>query len=288
MDREFHIRPMRRPDLDLPLDWAAAEGWNPGLYDGDAFHLADPRGFLLGLLDGEPVGCISAVSYGPEFGFLGFYIVRPDQRGRGFGMHLWLAALERLTGTQAIGLDGVLAQQDNYRRSGFALAYRNQRFEGTGKAGTAPGALPAGARLVDAAEVAADALLAYDTGIFGAARAAFLHAWVRPPAGSALALLDGGGGVTGYGVIRACRHGYKVGPLFADTPAGADTLFAALMATAPGAPVFLDVAQPNAEALALAARHGMTPVFETARMYLGATPAVDVGRTFGVTSFELG
>ena len=32
----------------------------------------------------------------------------------------------------------------------------------------------------------------------------------------------------------------------------------------------------------------MAPVFETARMYTGAPPAIPVDRVYGVTSFELG
>jgi hypothetical protein len=32
----------------------------------------------------------------------------------------------------------------------------------------------------------------------------------------------------------------------------------------------------------------MTPMFETARMYRGGAPSVDVGRVLGVTSLELG
>jgi hypothetical protein len=32
----------------------------------------------------------------------------------------------------------------------------------------------------------------------------------------------------------------------------------------------------------------MAPVFETARMYTGAAPALDLSRQFGITSFELG
>ena len=53
-------------------------------------------------------------------------------------------------------------------------------------------------------------------------------------------------------------------------------------------PLFLDVPEPNRAAVALAERHGMTPVFETARMYRGPAPAEPVERMFGVTSFELG
>jgi ribosomal protein S18 acetylase RimI-like enzyme len=120
---------MQRAEIDLAVEWAAREGWNPGLQDADAFHAADPEGFLLGALAGEPAAVISAVRYGEGFGFIGFYIVRPDLRGRGYGLTLWNAAMARLAGRN-VGLDGVVAQQPNYRKSGFRLAYRNIRHEG--------------------------------------------------------------------------------------------------------------------------------------------------------------
>lgn len=90
-------------------------------------------------------------------------------------------------------------------------------------------------------------------------------------------------------MLRACRSGCKIGPLFADTPDDADALFGALRArAADGEAVCLDVPEPNAAALALAARAGLRAVFETARMYTGATPDLALARTYGVTSFELG
>ena len=64
-----------------------------------------------------------------RFAFLGFYIVRPELRGRGFGLRLWQAGLAH-AGSRAVGLDGVVAQQDNYRKSGFKLAYRSIRYGG--------------------------------------------------------------------------------------------------------------------------------------------------------------
>src|SRR3546814_9674339 len=79
--------------------------------------------------DGEPVASISVVNYGPGFGFLGFYICRPDRRGRGIGYRLWQAGMAR-HGDRVVGLDGVVEQQDNYRKSGFELAYRNIRHSG--------------------------------------------------------------------------------------------------------------------------------------------------------------
>ena len=93
-DANFRIRALSRDEMSLPIEWAALEGWNPGLHDAACFYAADPGGFLVGELDGEPVGCISAVKYGSEFGFIGLYIVRPEFRGRGFGIQLWRAAME--------------------------------------------------------------------------------------------------------------------------------------------------------------------------------------------------
>ena len=40
------VRSMRRDELDELVEWAAAESWNPGLYDADIFWATDPNGFI--------------------------------------------------------------------------------------------------------------------------------------------------------------------------------------------------------------------------------------------------
>jgi ribosomal protein S18 acetylase RimI-like enzyme len=282
VDDRLDIRTATRAELDLLVDWAAAEGWNPGLADADAFYAADPYGFFLGRLDGEPVGGISGVAYGDGFGFLGFYIVRPDYRGRGFGLRLWHACMDYL-GTRLVGLDGVVAQQANYRKSGFRLAWNNVRYAGVGGAAGPPG----NADIGDAATLPFDAIAACDRACFPAARERFLRAWLALPGSTALALRRDGA-LAGYGVVRRCRSGHKIGPLFADDGAAAEALFSALAGRAAGGPVLLDIAEPNAAARALVARHGMRPVFETARMYTGPAPDIALDRVFGITTFELG
>jgi ribosomal protein S18 acetylase RimI-like enzyme len=279
------IRQMSPPDLEQTLEWAAAEGWNPGLHDVHPFLAADPSGFFLGQVDREPVGSFSAVAYGQSYGFLGLYIVRPEFRGRRFGAALWNAGLDYL-GSRTIGLDGVVAQQDNYRRKGFEIAYRTFRYEGT--AGKERSAIASSSlNLVDLRSISPADLAAYDAQLFPAPRPNFLQAWVRQPGTSALGLI-GDAGLTACGVARPCRTGYRIGPLFADDPSLAQLLFNALTSTIPGQTVYLDVPEPNRAAASLADRHGMKPVFETARMYRGPAPAVDLNRVFGVTSLELG
>ena len=278
-DNGLVVRRMREADLGLALGWAAEEGWNPGLHDARSFYAADPEGFFVGELGGVPVGCVSAVRYGPDFGFLGLYIVKAEYRGRGFGLELWRAALNHL-GERSIGLDGVVAQQENYRKSGFRLAFRNIRQRGLGG-----GAAPAG--LTDLATVPFDEVARYDRTAFPGPREPFLKSWIAQPQAFALSVMSGRS-LMGYGVLRACGQGFKIGPLFADDEETAERLFAGLIARAPGAPVFLDTPEANPAALALAARHGMTPVFETARMYRNGAPKTRLDRCFGVTSFELG
>jgi len=279
------IRVMDRAEVDLAIEWAAREGWNPGLEDAAAFHAADPEGFLISEdADGTPVASLSAVRHGDGLGFVGFYIVAPARRGQGHGIAIWRAGLARLAG-RVVGLDGVVAQQAAYRRSGFALAWRNTRH---GAADPRPVGVPADApEVLAAAELGFDALAAFDAAHAGAPRPAFLRAWLTLPGHVALAAVRDGG-IAGLGVVRPCRDGAKVGPLFAADGATARALFAALADRAPARPLFLDVPGPNEDAAALAREAGLEPVFETARMYTGAPPAIPVDRVYGVTSFELG
>jgi ribosomal protein S18 acetylase RimI-like enzyme len=279
MFEKFIIRTMTRGDVDLALAWAAKEGWNPGLHDGDCFYYTDPQGFFIGELDGEPVGCISSVAYNDSFGFVGLYIVKPEFRGKGFGIQLWKTALEHL-GERNIGLDSVIAQQENYTKSGFHLAYRNIRYEGVGEGSISQS-------IVDLAEVSFETIEAYDAALFSVPRPKFLKRWINQPEGAALGFLKSGK-LAGYGVIRACQNGFKIGPLFADEEQIAEDLFNSLAGKVPGETIFLDAPEVNSAAIALAKRHYMKMVFETARMYTKKPYSIPLYRIFGVTSLELG
>jgi len=277
----FTIRTMRPDEISLAVDWAAAEGWNPGLADDACFASVDPEGFFIGELDGAPVATISCVNYGARFAFLGFYIVRADLRGRGHGLRIWNAAIAH-AGTRVIGLDGVVAQQENYRKSGFQLAYANVRYGGTVAAPAAPQA-----EIIALSDVPMAAVETDDATVFPAPRPAFLQAWLGAAGHVGCALLRNGR-LAGWGVIRPCRNGFKIGPLVADDRATAEAVLSALLARVGGGEIFLDVPGINREAIALAQDFGLAPVFETARMYTGAIPPLRMERVFGVASFELG
>jgi GNAT superfamily N-acetyltransferase len=276
----LRIRPMRPNEISIAVNWAAAEGWNPGFADDACFAAVDPEGFFIGEVDGAPAATLSCVNYSASFAFLGFYIVRADLRGRGYGLQIWNAAIAH-AGLRVIGLDGVVAQQKNYRKSGFELAYANVRYGGTV---VAPAVPPVG--VVALNEIPVTAVAAYDATVFPAPRTAFLRAWINSPGHSGHALMRDGK-LAGWGVIRPCRKGHKIGPLVADDRAAAEVVLSALAGVG-GGEIFLDVPGINRDAVALAQDWGLAPVFETARMYTGAIPPLRLERVFGVTTFELG
>ena len=281
-NKALTIKVMTEKEVNIAIDWAAQEGWNPGLHDAHNYYQADPHGFLIGYLGDEPIATISVVKYDNHFAFLGFYIVKPEYRGKGYGMQIWQAGLNYLKGCN-IALDGVLDQQANYKKSGFKFAYSNIRFAGAGG-----GQLPVNNNIIELANFPFSTLSAYEKPFFPVVRADFLQSWVSQPDAQAFGILDNGK-LAGYGVIRACREGFKIGPLYANTPQLAESLFLALKAFAPEEEtIYLDVPNVNQAAVALAQRHNMAPAFETARMYTHQQPNIPLDKVFGVTSFEIG
>ena len=278
----LQIRPMRPEEVSIAIDWAAAEGWNPGLADAACFATVDPQGFLIGEFEGETAATVSCVNYGTSIAFLGFYIVRADLRGRGLGLQIWNAAIAH-AGSRVIGLDGVVAQQENYRKSGFKLAYANIRYGGIV---VRPPDIPHDG-VMPLSEIPLADVEAYDATVFPAPRSAFLRSWIGTQGHVGRAVVHDGR-LAGWGVIRPCRTGRKIGPLVADDRATAEVVLSALLPAAGGGEVFLDVPGTNRDAVALAQGLGLAPVFETARMYTSAIPPLRLERVFGVTSFELG
>lgn len=278
----FIIRRMTEQEIvDIAIEWAAKEGWNPGLDDAACFYATDQQGFLIGELDGQPVAVISAVAYDNRFSFMGFYIVKPEFRGKGYGMQVWRAALDYL-GNRNIGGDGVLERIKDYETQGFKAYYKNRRYQGLGhgRAGS-PG-------LSEIQKVDFEKLASYDDAIFPAKRHQFLKCWIsRPQTKGYVSLNDGR--LTGYGVIRPGYKGYRIGPLFADNAAIAEKIFNALKGEVPlNQEFFLDAPETNPEAVRLAEKYGMKVVFETARIYSKSLPSVPSEKIYGVTSFELG
>jgi hypothetical protein len=185
-------------------------------------------------------------------------------------------------GARHVGLDGVVDQQANYRKSGFAAAWTNVRFAGV----PAVAAVPEGVRLIDARTVPFDLLAGYDRKFFAAARDGFLSCWLGIADRVALAAVRDGA-LVGLGVSRPSLSGFRVGPLYAESPGVAAALLSGLSGDGRTSLV-MDVPDANPAAVKLARELEFEPQFETARMYTGPVPSLDFDSYFAVTTLELG
>ncbi|CAH1653475.1 MULTISPECIES: GNAT family N-acetyltransferase [unclassified Chelatococcus] len=272
------VRGLTLVEVEQLVDWAAAEGWNPGLHDAAVFHATDAEGFIGAFVDGEMVAGIAAVAYGTSYGFVGLYISREDMRGRGHGKAVWDAGMAYLAG-RTIGLDGVDEQFENYRRKGFAPAYRTIRF-----GGRFAGHPVDGANLTTVTLDLLPEVMAFDRRIFPEPRDRFLACWLLPPHLACVAVSHDV--VTGYGVARQCRSGWKIGGLSAIDDRAAAALVRHLAAAVDG-DIFIDVPASRKPFIGFLLDSGLRPGFETTRMYLG-NPIPLAPEVFGVTTLELG
>jgi GNAT superfamily N-acetyltransferase len=271
-------RTMRAEELPLVLDWAAEEGWNPGLDDAAPFHAADPDGFFVAEASGQVVAAISVVNHGPDFAFLGLYLCRPSHRGRGIGHGLWRHAIAH-AGNRTVGLDGVPAQQANYARAGFVRAGETTRWSGP-----VPPARHEAVRPLAPADI--PDLVALEAEASGVAKPAYLAVWFAEAETRRTFVLVRGDAIRGLVTIRRCRTGAKVGPLVAvDIDAALDLLRHASAEMGPE--ITIDLPQ-GMEALGRqCAAFRMAPGFRTARMYRGTAPTRG-DLVHAVASLELG
>ena len=59
MEESYFIKTMTDADIDQAVEWAAAEGWNPGIADARCFATVDPEGFIGGWLGDRMISSIS-------------------------------------------------------------------------------------------------------------------------------------------------------------------------------------------------------------------------------------
>jgi GNAT superfamily N-acetyltransferase len=274
------INNMTLAEVKTAVEWAKNEGWNPGVHDAECFYHTDPNGFYAAKLDGKTVGTISIVKYSEDFAFAGFYIVHPDYRGKSIGLRLQEFVMNS-TQNLNLGLDGVVNMQAHYEQAGFKTTYNNTRY-----AGIINGAFSD--KCISIMKEDLERVAVFDSAFFPVERLRFLECWLYQNDSKALMVQNSDGSIQGYGVIRKCFQGNKIGPLFAQDAKTAEVLLSSLASTVSGAEVFLDVPEPNLAGVQLAKSFGLQPVFSTVRMYTKPAPKLQLEKIFGVTTFELG
>ena len=281
----LEFRKLTFQDLSTLVEWARDEGWNPGLHDAEVYWATDPNGFYGYYFEESLIGGGSIVSYNNEFGFMGLFIVRPEFRTNGIGEKLWYQRRnllkERLNSNTSIGMDGVVAMQSFYKKGGFELYFKDERYEKIGME------FYLDPNISSIREQDLPEILDYDKQCFGFYRPQFLNPWIKLPGNKNFKYVEKNQ-LKGFCVLRKVSKGFKIGPLFADTPEIAEELYKACLTSVIGEPLYIDIPMSNQAAIQMISKHKAKYVFECARMYYGPPPKIAMEKVYGITSFELG
>ncbi|MCL1804849.1 MAG: GNAT family N-acetyltransferase [Clostridiales bacterium] len=275
------IRNLSLQEMVFPMEVAYKEGWNPGLYDGVAFYQADPDGFFLAEVDGGMAGGVSVVGYDDRLAVIGNHFVLPPYRGRGIGRTLWEHAMEA-AGDKRIRINGLPEGKEFYESYGFYGICNVIRYGGS---------IFAEGRVSDDIYSAQDIdfrrLVEYDAAFFGMPRAPFLKNWLDTPAMVSLCVLKEGE-IKGWGCMRRCRKGWRLGPVFADDYDRAEELIRHFAVKTVAESVYMDVAETNVQSIKLGFAMGMTPWEARLKMYKGEQEREPLERIFGFTTVDIG
>lgn len=272
------------------------EGW-PGIkYTLGASYATDPNGFYLLEKGNIPIGSISVVTYpGLQHAFIGFFAIEKDLRGNGLGTLLLQKTMEytkQHRGITSFGLNCVPNAIAYYAQHGFTEKVVDEFWKYTATENvqyTSSAASNAGFSPQDLA-----ALIEFDTNVLGSNREPYLQNFLFKP--QTITVIDQqNGAIQGYGVmserepaIPEPNKSYKIGPLYAQDSASAQTILQQLLShVQPHETAFLDVSSNNAAAISLQ-KLGLQKFFAQAKMYTGDLPATKAAQIYGYSSIAIG
>lgn len=275
--RQVKLEPRHIDDACALVDEA---GWNETAAD---WLMMMESGHAIGLEDenGRLVASALTMPYGSEFGWVSMVLVAGEWQRKGLASGLLrkcIAAHEK-AGLVPV-LDATPAGEKIYEQLGFTSHFTIQRWQCDSPA-------PSGLRADGVLEVTPDdltSIIDYDRNVFEGNRGSVLldigirkgaHGWM---------LEDG----QGFLLSREGRRARQLGPLCADSDAGALSLMAVALEHF-DEPVFVDVPDQHAGLIDMLRQNGFTAQRPFRRMFKGDTDGFgDIARTYALAGPEIG
>jgi GNAT superfamily N-acetyltransferase len=223
--------------------WCIDEGWNIGLHDSEIYYKIDPIGHHI-VKANESIASLSLIKHSSTFFTLGPFIVHKSYRGQGVGETLWNVALSRMNQEHPdahIALYSVSEQVERYKKAGFVPVLNIQRWYINSNQLIYPS-------MSDKCTLITNKLIPsvseYYQNHYVTNRELLFKNLLLKPETNGLVFMDDNV-IKGFGFIRPCVRGFRIGALVADTSEIAQTLIAGLLVFAQSAPVFIDVPGSN-------------------------------------------
>ena len=287
MSQKLTIRNVWDDEFGLLTEWFAKADLNPGLADIKVACKSKTGLFYIALLDGEPIGCLSAHIYEYSFAFIGYYLIaKPELRGQGYGYQIWEHVYKDLNriGIRLMGLDADPAQMENYQQLGFKEAHNNNRF-----VYRVSGAEQLRDRVISQPPTVTDLTL-FDAHYVKEIRGRFIDQWLDLDVGRRhLCLRNPQGKLRGYGALREAADGWRVGPLYARNLVDAKDLMEGLCSQLyEGVKVYIDIPDNNLNRFKFISHFKLQPTgYDRTRMYYGMPPKIPTDEVFGVCTVEM-
>ncbi|EDV19944.1 hypothetical protein TrispH2_009722 [Trichoplax sp. H2] len=272
-DSNFEIVTATINQMKWIISMAKDEGWNPG-EDDFVFQLADPTGYFIGLLNGEPICCISATKYNIQ-AEMGYYVVKKEHRGLGYGRAIMQHSLKYLKGYNIL-IYALQHKIGTYETIGFKKHEAMIRY-----AGIIAKKEVISDNIYSARDIPLDKIVEYDARYFAEERKKFLSAWLMIGTANSF-VYKIGDNIRGLGAIRKAQDGYRIGPLYAETPDIAITLFHRLCQDYENCKITVECPASNADAKELVKKFKLDKVFQGSTMYSGELPKVNLNHIYGV------
>ncbi len=283
---KYTIEVVNSGELETAMKWAEEENWNPGRYDAGAIGALNTQSLFILSDDKKRVGSLVIVRYAPHFAFIGLFMVSRAHRREGRGTALMRKGLEILADVPSIGLYAVPKELKRYIFCGFALTGANSHWVLKNPAHRA-----VTNKTVAFFDHMNKKVMAFDSRLWGANREKLLGALVLQP--NSFLVVDRDlrdHTLNGYGVIRECLTGFRIGPLYCRRFETALSLTRALLNKVPeGVQVTFDIPYENPFLKPFADYFKLThdSAGDTFEMYKGV-PIPHRKHCYGLASLEIG
>ena len=277
----FRIETASLDDMKWITGLYIEQGWNAGLKDYLGFHIADPLGYFIGLLNGKPLGCVSAVKFN-TLGELGYLIVKKEYRGLGYGSKLYHHALNHLKGYN-VRIDALLQSATNHERHNFKSYYQCCSLTGVVEK-----VQVSCQNIHPTNQIPFNKLVEYDSRYYGDERKHFLASWLGIATTTSLVYIDKNDEIQGLGVIRKSLRGYRFGPFYAESLDIAQALFFSLLQSLEDlvdnkCRIGIDPPCSNENAMKLAQMLKLELTYRYTAMYNKEAPMVNLSNVYCIT-----
>jgi len=282
---------MNIEDFMVVQSWCMKEGWNVGKYDNTFYYQIDPKGHFLFFKEQNPIGSMSLVKHSNQFFTIGPFIVIESERGIGYGSQIWQQVITRLNNypDANVLLYAVPQQIARYQEEGFKPCQNHLRWVINS---------PLFSSEKDQHQVypvslkSLNRIFEFDQNIFGYCRKNTLTSVLSHPQINGY-YVEADNTIVGYGLIRPCIHGYRIGPLYANNADIAKLLLMKLVAIAGRENIILDIPEMNVTGqklmLSLGAKRDIS--CDTMMMVKGNLSSefeFNIEKNYGLFSLEIG